>query len=254
MRDRKAKHALVSSRIALIHNAILAGLSEPELAEVIEQGELVALHTSQQIYEAGRPIQQVYFPIDAVLSVVRQMIDGNSIEMGTVGREGMSAIPLLLGSTTSANESYCQVPGRALVISSDLFRHLLRMADDKFRGVLDRFLQAYVNMLGQLAACNGMHSIYERCARWLLLTQDRVNSDEIALTHEYLSMMLGARRSGVTIAAATLQQAGFIKYAHGNIVILNRAGLEEASCECYDVARDQFGPLLGLQSRRTEPA
>ena len=90
-----------------------------------------------------------------------------------------------------------------------------------------------------------MHTIYERCARWLLLTHDRVNSDKIALTHEYLAMMLGARRSGVTIAAATLQQAGFIRYVHGHIVILDRKGLEDASCECYGVARAQFGPLLG---------
>jgi len=212
--------------------------------DVLKNGKLIELETPQQIYEAGRPIREVYFPIDAVLSVVTQMRDGGSIEVGTVGREGVSAIPLLLGSTTSANESYCQVPGRAVVVSSDHFRRLLSAGDDGFRNVLDRFLQAYVNMLGQLAACNGMHSVYERCARWLLLTHDRVNSDKIALTHEYLSMMLGARRSGVTIAAATLQQAGFIRYAHGHIVILNRVGLEEASCECYGVARAQFGQLL----------
>jgi CRP-like cAMP-binding protein len=150
----------------------------------------------------------------------------------------------MLGATTSANESYCQVPGHAVVISSDEFRRLLDGGDEQLRSVLDRFLQAYVNMLGQLAACNGMHTVYERCARWLLLTHDRVNSEKIALTHEYLAMMLGARRSGVTIAAATLAQAGFIRYAHGHIVILNREGLEEASCECYGVAREQFGALL----------
>ena len=126
------------------------------------------------------------------------MRDGSSIEVGTVGREGVSAIPLLLGVTTSANESYCQVPGRAVVISSDHFRKWLRTEDSKFRSVLDRFLQAYVNMLGQLAACNGRHSVNQRCARWLLLTHDRVSCDEIRLSHEHLSMMLGARRSSVT--------------------------------------------------------
>ncbi|MEO6835170.1 MAG: Crp/Fnr family transcriptional regulator [Candidatus Tumulicola sp.] len=240
----KADQVLVPTQAVLKQNTVLAGLSPSMIMEVIETGKLIALKTPQQIYEAGRPILEVYFPIDAVLSVVTQMRDGGSIEVGTVGREGVSAIPLLLGATTSANESYCQVPGRAVVISSDHFRRLLSDGDDRFRNVLDRFLQAYVNMLGQLAACNGMHSIYERCARWLLLTHDRVNCDKIALTHEYLSMMLGARRSGVTIAAATLQQAGFIHYAHGHIVILNRQGLEDASCECYGVAREQFGPLL----------
>jgi CRP-like cAMP-binding protein len=239
-----AKHALTPTRAILKQNAILGGLSPVMIAEVLKTAKLIALETPQQIYEAGRTIREVYFPIDAVLSVVTQMRDGGSIEVGTVGREGVSAIPLLLGATTSANESYCQVPGRAIVISSDLFRKLLAAADDRFRSMLDRFFQAYVNMLGQLAACNGMHSIYERCARWLLLTHDRVNSEKIALTHEYLAMMLGTRRSGVTIAAATLQQAGFIRYAHGHIVILNREGLEEASCECYAIARAQFGPLL----------
>jgi hypothetical protein len=189
----------------------------------------------------------VYFPITSVLSVVTQMKDGSSIEVGTVGREGTSAIPLLLGATTSANESYCQVPGYAVVISSDHFGRLMNAQCDTFRNVLDRFLQAYVNMLGQLAACNRLHSIYERCARWLLLTHDRVSSNEISLTHEYLSMMLGARRSGVTIAACALAQAGFIHYAHGHIVIQNRAGLEEATCECYGIARTQFGPLLGMR-------
>jgi CRP-like cAMP-binding protein len=214
--------------------------------DVLRIARLIELRTPQQIYEAGREILRVYFPVDAVLSVVTQMRDGGSIEVGTVGREGVSAIPLLLGATTSANESYCQVPGRAVVIDSVHFRRLLRAENDRFRNVLDRFLQAYVNMLGQLAACNGKHSIYERCARWLLLTQDRVNSDKIALSHEYLAMMLGAGRSGVTIALATLQRAGFISYAYGHIEILDRPGLEKASCECYEVAREQFGPLLGM--------
>lgn len=239
-----APQVLIPTQAVLRQNAVLGGLSPTMISEVLKTAKLIVLETPQQIYEAGRPIREVYFPIDAVLSVVTQMRDGGSIEVGTVGREGVSAIPLLLGATTSANESYCQVPGRAVVISSDHFRKLLDIGDDQFRSVLDRFLQAYVNMLGQLAACNGMHSIYERCARWLLLTHDRVNSEKIALTHEYLSMMLGARRSGVTIAAATLQQAGFIRYAHGHIVILNRQGLEEASCERYAVARAQFGPPL----------
>lgn len=213
-------------------------------SEIIETGRVVTLETPQHIYQAGQPIRAVYFPIDSVLSVVRQMRDGSSIEVGTVGREGVSAIPVLLGATTSANESYCQVPGRAVVIDIEHFQKMLGAGQDRFRNLVDRFLQAYVNMLGQLAACNGKHNVYERCARWLLLTHDRVNSDKIALTHEYLSMMLGARRSGVTKAAATLQQAGLIRYTRGHIVILDRQGLEQAACECYAVSREQFGPLL----------
>ncbi|MGC2634225.1 MAG: Crp/Fnr family transcriptional regulator [Candidatus Cybelea sp.] len=230
----------------LKQNALLAGLNPSLADDVMESGKVVILETPDPIYAAGCQIRDAYFPIDAVLSVVTHMTDGASIEVGTVGREGVSAIPLLLGATTSANESYCQVPGRAVVISSEHFRRLLTIGNSEFRRVLNRFLQAYVNMLGQLAACNGRHSVYERCARWLLLTHDRVNSDRISLTHEYLSMMLGARRSGVTAAAAALQFEGLISYSRGHIDILDRAGLEAATCECYAVAREQFGPLLGM--------
>ncbi len=223
------------------------------MTKIVTEGTLVPLDTRSVVYNAEEVIQEVFFPIDCVLSVVTHMRDGASIEVGTIGREGVSAIPLLLGGTTSANESYCQVPGHAFVIDVKRFQEL-SSANGVFRRRLDRFLQAYVNMLGQLAACNGIHNICERTARWLLMTHDRVDSDEIRLTHEFLSMMLGTRRSGVTIAAATLQQAGFIRYAHGHIVIVNRPGLEDAACECYDVARAQFSGLLSPKTRsRVDP-
>jgi CRP-like cAMP-binding protein len=221
--SRKANEALTLTPSALRYNSVLAGLSSRHAAELLECGRLIQIQTPQQIYHAHGEIDEVYFPIDAVLSVITQMRNGVSIEVGTIGREGVSAIPLLLGATTSANESYCQVPGRVIVVSADHFRRLLNSGDDGFRIVLDRFLQAYVNMLRQLAACNVIHSIYERCSRRLLLTHDRVNCDQIALTHKYLAMMLGAGRSGVTIAAAALQQAGLFD-AHGHIVCLTDRG------------------------------
>ena len=226
-------------------NAILTALSDATAAAVIEGGVLVHLALRQQVYESEQPIGFVYFPIDCVLSVVAAMRDGTQIEVGTIGREGMSAFPLLMGAASTANVCYCQVKGSAVRIPADLFRHLA--ADDPaFRQLLDRYLQAYVNMLGQLAACNRLHSIYERCSRWLLMTFDRVDSSEVPLTQEFLAMMLGTNRSGVAIAAATLQQAGFITYSHGTIKILDRPGLENASCECYQVAREQFGGLLRM--------
>lgn len=195
------------------------------------------------IYRAGEPIREVFFPIDCVLSVVTRMRDGGEIEVGTIGREGTSGIPLLMDGTTTANDSYCQVPGQAIKIPAERFRDL-RTTDAQFSAVLNRYLQAYVNFLGQLTGCNRLHSVDERCARWLLLTHDRVGKDEILLTHEYLAMMLGSRRSGVTIALSALQRAGYIRYAHGCITILDRAGLEEMTCECYAVARDQFTGFL----------
>jgi CRP-like cAMP-binding protein len=210
---------------------------------ILERGLLVQLELRQQIYDAEEPIIEVYFPLDCVLSVVARMMDGSEIEVGTIGREGMSAFPLLLGASTTANVCYCQVRGQAIKIPADLFRELAA-GDLAFRQVLDRYLQAYVNMLGQLAACNRLHTVYERCARWLLMTRDRVDVDAIPLTQEFLAMMLGTGRSGVAIAASTLQHAGYIKYAHGTINILDRPGLELAACECYKVARDQFDGLL----------
>lgn len=224
-------------------NAILSGVSDVTAARVIDRGELLDLALRQEIYQSEQTIQTVFFPIDSVLSVVARMKDGSEIEVGTIGREGMSAFPLLMGATATANYCYCQVRGQAVRIPSDLF-HELVAADPKFRQLLDRYLQSYVNMLGQLAACNRLHSIYERCARWLLMTHDRVDADNIPLTQEFLAMMLGTGRSGVSIAAATLQQAGFIKYNHGMIHILDRLGLESAACECYEVARTQFEGLL----------
>ena len=237
------------TRESLLLNAILTSLEDAEVEAVLEQGTLVTLPIRHQIYQPDERIRDVFFPIDCVLSIVTRMRDGSQIEVGTIGREGVSAIPLLLGATTTANEAYCQVPGTAIRIETELFKQL--QSNRKFRQLLDRYVQAYVNMLGQLAACNRLHTVYERCARWLLMTQDRVDSPDIRLTHEYLAMMLGTQRSGVTIAAGTLKKAGFITYGQGIISILDRAGLEGSSCECYDMAREQFGGLLrstnGLQ-------
>jgi len=226
----------------LQRNFILRGLKDTAASAVLTSGELIDFKLRQRVYEPEITIQEVYFPLNAVLSIVTHMEDGTQIEIGTIGREGLSAFPLLMGAAATANDCYCQVPGRAIKIAARLF-HELRMESD-FQQLLDRYLQAYVNMLGQLAACNRLHSVYERCARWLLVTHDRVESDAIPLTHEYLAMMLGTGRSGVTIAAATLQQAGFIRYARGTISILDRPGLENASCECYKATERQFGGLL----------
>jgi CRP-like cAMP-binding protein len=228
----------------LDQNLLLRHLRGDDAKNIAKAGEVAHLTLRQKIYDANTDIDKVYFPLTCVLSVVAQMQDGNMIEVGTIGYEGVSAIPLVLGSTRSANHSYCQVPGRAILLARDLFTYLMQKNID-FRHQIDRYLQAYINLLGQLAACNRLHSLYERCARWILMTQDRVRSENIPLTQEFLGMMLGSRRSGVTIAASTLRAAGFIRYAQGIITVLDRRGLEEASCECYALAQEQFGLLRG---------
>lgn len=250
--NKTARSASILTPQLLRRNVILSAVGPASEALVLRRGELVDLGLRQEIYESEQEIREVYFPLDSVLSIVAMMRDGTQIEVGTIGREGMSAFPLLMGATMTANFCYCQVRGGAIKIPADVF-HELTATDRGFRQLLDRYLQAYVNMLGQLAACNRLHSIYERCARWLLMTRDRVDGDDIPLTQEFLAMMLGTGRSGVAIAASTFQQAGFIKYSHGIIRMLDRPGLENASCECYEVARQQFGGLLrdvsGIESR-----
>jgi CRP-like cAMP-binding protein len=231
----------------LLRNAILAMLSERERVAVRACGQLVEFHLRQSVYQPEEPIVSAYFPLDCVLSVVGRMEDGSLIEVGTIGREGTTAIPLIMGANTTANESFCQVHGRAWEIPASAFVALLEESRG-FRLAMNRYLQAYVNMLGQMAACNGLHSVLERCARWLLMTQDRVARDDFPMTHEFLAAMLGSRRSGVTVGAATLQGAGYIHYAHGKMTILNRVGLEATACECYRVAQEQFNSLLQLRA------
>ena len=227
-------------------NAILACLKGKERTLALQAGELVDFNVRQNIYQPEERINEAYFPLGAIFSVVARMKNGGMIEIGTIGREGTSAVPLVMGSETSANESFCQVPGKAWKMPAETFRSLLETSR-LFREFLNRYLQAYVNMLGQLAACNRLHSVYERCARWLLMTGDRVGSNEFPLTHEFLAIMLGSRRSGVTVAAAILQKAGFIHYAHGIVTILDRTGLEATTCECYKITTEQFGNLLSIR-------
>jgi hypothetical protein len=192
-------------------NTLLRGLEGADQAAILESAKLVLLKTRQKIYDAEREIGEVFFPIDSVLSIVAELANGDMIEVGTVGCEGVSAIPLLLGSTTSANESYCQVPGMAISIAPALFTRLER-ENVEFRKLLDRYLQAYINLLGQLAACNRLHSIYERSARWILMTQDRVKAD--VLPHARVSRddaglaTFGRERGGCDIARGRLHHVG----------------------------------------------
>ncbi len=227
-------------------NAILGCLKGKDRALALQTTKIVDFKVRQNVYRPEERITDAYFPLSAVFSVVARMKDGAMIEVGTIGREGTTGVPLVMGSETTANESFCQVPGKAWKMPAATFRSLLATSQ-VFRQYINRYLQAYVNMLGQLAACNRLHSVYERCARWLLMTRDRVGSDTFPLTHEFLAIMLGSRRSGVTVAAAILQRAGFIRYSRGMITILDGAGLETTACECYKVTTSQFGDLLSLR-------
>ncbi len=211
----------------------------------------VSLKLGDIVYDSDERIDKVLFPIASIVSIVLVMSDGETAEVGIVGREGTTGLPIALGQSSSNHRAIVQVPDSAYCCTrSDFVTALERHPE--FKAYCLRFAQAMFMSSAQLSACNNLHSTNERCARWLLMAHDRVDSDTISLTQEFLSQMLGVRRTGVTLAASALQEAGFISYSRGHIVIRNRAGLESATCECYEVLERYWGKLMPYSVRKSE--
>jgi CRP-like cAMP-binding protein len=200
----------------------------------------------QVLYEPGARIEALYFPINAVASILTTLSDGAGVEIATVGNEGMVGSPVVLGSDAMPAREFCQVqvPGELLRMDKTSFAEVLSQ-DDPFREIIQLYTQALFTQIAQQVACNALHSVEERCSRWLLLTHDRVHSDSFPIAQEFLAQMLGVRRASVTLAAGALQSAGLIRYRRGEMIIVDREGLEDVSCECYRVLRDEFDRLLG---------
>lgn len=213
----------------------------------------VSLKHGDMVYEPDVAMARVLFPIHSVVSVVTEMVDGSIIEVGFIGREGMTGLPIALGTDKVAQRALVQIPDSALSISAADFEDCLR-AEPELRAWCLRYAQAVLASVSQFAACNKLHSVNERCARWLLMAHDRVPGDVILLTHLFLSQMLGVRRAGVSVAAATLQAAGFIDYSNnGRIYVRDRPGLESAACECYAVVERQWEQIFGYSVRKVVP-
>jgi CRP-like cAMP-binding protein len=218
-------------------NRLLDAFPEQDLSRLLERGERVSHPRGQVLSRQGHPIERVYFPVTAVLSLVTTLSDGATIEVSTIGNEGTTAGPTYLGGKSMSNITcLCQIPGESLSMDTETFRAAVDRSEE-MRVVMDRYILALLTQVGQAVACNALHSILERAARWLLTSHDRVMMDEFSLTQEFLSYMLGVRRASVTVAARTLQAANLIKYQYGKITVLDRTGLEEAACECYSVMR-----------------
>jgi CRP-like cAMP-binding protein len=226
-------------------NLLLALTPADEMERIQPHLSQVNFAFRDSIYKDGETNEHAYFPHAGVFSMVSSPEeDGMLVEVATVGREGMVGLPLLLGGGRSPGECFCQVPGQAGRIPSRAFSQLLDTCPG-FRRVLLRYTQALITQISQNAACNRMHPVEERCARWLLMSQDRVGADHFELTQEFLAQMLGVRRPTVSVAAGMLQKAGLIAYSRGLIVITDRQGLEAASCNCYRIIRDEFQRLIG---------
>lgn len=224
-------------------NQLLAALPAQEYERLVPHLEKVALNNHQVLYEPFEPIDFVYFPVQGVVSLLYTMEDGSTVEVGIVGAEGMVGIPVILGGMKTTNQALVQVPGSAMRLKASVLKSEFERAG-VLQTLLLRYAQALLSLASQSAACNRLHTLEERLARWLLLVQNRLQSDELPLTQEYISQMLGTRRSGVTVAAGTLQEAGIISYKRGKITILNQENLEATACECYRVITREFGRLL----------
>lgn len=226
-------------------NRLLLALPEPYRERFLAQLEPVEMVVREPVYAPGKPIEHVYFPDGCVLSVLAVMDDDQAVEVATIGNEGMVGIPVFLGATSSPGLAFCQVPGKAWRMAAGTFRELANGAG-AIQQLLQRYTYAFFTQLSQGSACNRLHSVEQRCARWLLMTHDRVGGrDQFELTQEFLAQMLGVRRATVTEAAGRLQQDGLITYSRGIITITNRKGLEAASCECYRIITDEHTRLIG---------
>lgn len=225
------------SALPSIKNEILASLSKDEFGRLASHLEPRELPSGLVLYEIGEQVRHVYFPNNAMISLVTQMRDGRIVEVGLIGKDGMSGLTALMSEGTSPERAVVQIPNGATRVE-------LRVIKEEFMrgGQLQKSLLAYarkfMRQVAQTAACNASHSAEERLSRWLLMCQDRINGSELKLTQEFIAEMLGTRRATVSIGAMVLQNEGLIQYSRGHIKIVDRPGLEAFTCECYQATRD----------------
>lgn len=226
-------------------NSLLRALSPDDYAKLLANAVTVPLRLRHDLVEAGEPMRYVWFPQRGMLSIVNDMKDGKtSIEVGVIGREGVVGLPLFHGRETQPLRVMVQVAGEAKRIPAEDFKAALRQAPS-LRRILHHYSLALLAQAGQQVACNRLHSLEQRCAKWLLTTHDHMDAQELPLTQELLAVMLGVRRPGVTVAAQALQNGGLITYRRGRITVTDRGGLEHLACECYGRIREEYEQLLG---------
>jgi CRP-like cAMP-binding protein len=218
----------------LIENRILAGLNAQEFSQLFRQLEPINLNHADVLYEIDDSFDYVYFPNRGIVSLVSVTESGDSLEIGLIGYEGIVGLPIFFGAAKSPYRTIVQVAGRGMRVRADYFRSAYK-PNNSLQAMLLRYTQATMTQITQIAICNRFHSIESRLARWLLLTQSRLKSNEFYLTQEFLAQMLGTQRPAVTVAAGILQNAGFIRYNRGNITLTDQQGLESASCECLRI-------------------
>jgi CRP-like cAMP-binding protein len=234
----------------LPENRLLAALPPADRERLLHRADEVTLARGDVVYRANGPIHHVYFPRTGILSMVIDMEDGGTVEVGTIGLEGMVGLPAFHGAGSSPTRVYCQVPPCVCRrVPAEWFRAEAGKSG-ALQAVVNRFAEVAFALSAQSVACNRLHPVEQRLARWLLMTHDRVIGNELNLTQEILAEMLGVRRASVTTAAGTLQRAGLIQYRRGRVTVHDRPGLEATACECYRIVRNEFARLLNGRRHR----
>ncbi len=224
-------------------NRLLAFLSEEERQSLLTQAEVVSLHHLEDLYPIDGPIESVYFPLNGVVSILIGAGQGNEVEVATIGNEGMVGNTVVLDIPRAFGRTLVQVAGTALSLRVESLRAYMER-QPLLRTLLTRYLYALMRQMAQAGACNRLHSMEERCARWLLMMQDRVGGDTFVLTQKLLSEMIGVRRATVNLVLGLFRRAGLVTYVRGRIHILDRAGLEAVSCPCYAIIEAEYQRLL----------
>jgi len=224
-------------------NRLLAALPQAEWGRWLPHLEPVNMPLGKVLYESGSRLSHVYFPTTSIVSLLYVMEDGASAEIAVVGNEGIVGISLFMGGESTPSRALVQSAGQGFRLKSDLMLQEFNRAGPVLHLLL-RYTQALITQMSQTAVCNRHHSLDQQLCRWLLLSLDRLNSDQLAMTQELIANMLGVRREGVTEAAGNLQQAGLIRYQRGHITVIDRAGLEQRTCECYAVVKKEYDRLL----------
>jgi CRP-like cAMP-binding protein len=227
----------------LLQNRLLAALPETELRHWETLLEPVELPLGKVLYEPGCRVSHVYFPVSSIVSLLYVLEDGSSAEIAVVGREGLVGVSVFMGGETTPSQAVVQSAGEGFRMKSDDLLQAFRRSGPVLHLLL-RYTQALITQMAQTAVCNRHHSLDQQLCRWLLLSQDRLQGNELVMTQELIANMLGVRREGVTEAAGRLQHDGFIRYQRGHITILDRAGLERRTCECYAVVKAEYERLL----------
>jgi CRP-like cAMP-binding protein len=226
-----------------IQNRILSALPTKKYKDLLSNLQPVSLNLSQVLYDAGDPVRYVYFPNNAMISLVAIREDGGrSVEVGVVGEEGMLGTSAFLGNPVAHNKALVQLAGSALRVRVDVLREAVE-GGGRLHTLLHGYTQVVLTQITRSAVCNRFHNLRERLARWLLITHDHAKSDTFPMTHEFMSHLLGARRVDVTKSATALQKAKLVSYHRGKVTVVDRQGLEEASCNCYRIVRDEIARL-----------